>query len=155
MSHELTASELLAAKATQHYDVLRAAVTQYAERHNAVMPLTDLVQMIPAYAELIMAAEAVKAAADAADKALRAMLAQVMEDTGAPAIAGWHHTVTLQTPPAAVIITNEAAIPNTYLTTKTTPDKAAIRSAISRGMEVPGAVLTNGAPVLSIRKRKQ
>jgi hypothetical protein len=155
MSGQLSATDTLAAKAAQHYDKLRAAVTQYAERHNAAAPLTDLVQMIPAYADLIMAAEVVKAAADAADRALRATLAAVMEDTGAPSIAGPHHTVSLSRGAAAVIVTDEAAIPNTYLTTKTAPDKAAIRSAISHGIEVPGAVLANGAPVLSIRKRQK
>ena len=157
MSGQLSATDVLADRAQQHYDLLRAAITHYAERHNAAVPLTDLVQMIPAYADLIMAAEAVKAAADAADKALRATLAAVMDDTGAPAIAGQHHMVTVSAAPAAVVITDAAAIPMAFIRTTEAPDKVAIRKAIEAGQDVPGCVLArgNGAPVLSIRKRQK
>lgn len=157
MSTELDATNRLAAVAADHSAAIRSAVTAYAATHNAAIAHHDLLQMVPDYAALIMAAENVKAAADAADRAMRAELALVLDETGAPAIGGRHHTVSIASAPAAVVITDAGAIPAAYIRTTEAPDKAAIRKAIEAGEDVPGAVLSrgNGAPVLSIRKRNQ
>lgn len=50
-----------------------------------------------------------------------------------------------------VIITDEAALPDTYLRTKTEPNKSGIKSALESGKTVPGAVLSNAEPALTIR----
>jgi hypothetical protein len=54
----------------------------------------------------------------------------------------------------AVIITNEAALPPGYVRTKTTvtPDKVAILKALQQLEDVPGAVLSNAIPILTVRK---
>lgn len=157
MSAELDATNRLAAVAADHSAAIRVAVQSYAAAHNAAVGHHDLLAQVPDYAALIMAAENVKAAADAADKAMRNALALVLDETGAPAIGGKHHTVSIASAPAAVVITDANAIPAAFIRTTEAPDKAAIRKAIEAGDDVPGAVLSrgNGAPVLSIRKRNQ
>lgn len=157
MSTELDATNRLVEVAAVQAAALRAAVQSYATAHNATVQHHDLLQMVPDYAALILQAEAVKAAADAARTAMRTVLATVLDDTGAPAIGGKHHTVSIASAPAAVIITDASSIPAAFIRTTEAPDKEAIRKAIEAGQDVPGAVLSrgNGAPVLSIRKRNQ
>lgn len=50
-----------------------------------------------------------------------------------------------------VIVTDEAAIPESYTRVVRSPDKTAIKDALVRGDEVPGAVLSNSEPTLAIR----
>lgn len=53
-----------------------------------------------------------------------------------------------------VVITDEAALPDDLVTVKVirTPDKTAIKSALEIG-EVPGAILSNAVPVLTVRAK--
>ncbi len=52
----------------------------------------------------------------------------------------------LRVTPVSVIITDEAALPESFMCTKVTkaPDKIAIKKAIASGEEVAGAMLSNG-----------
>lgn len=53
----------------------------------------------------------------------------------------------------SVQITDEDAIPDIYVHTERKIDKQTIASVLKSGAEVPGAVLSNGLPSLSMRTR--
>ena len=53
--------------------------------------------------------------------------------------------------PSKVIITDEAAIPDAFVRIKREPNKSAIKEALIRGENVPGATLSNGGTSLTIR----
>lgn len=62
-------------------------------------------------------------------------------------------TVSVRAVPATVIITDEALIPPAYFEPQAPRlSKAAIKTALNAGTDVPGAVLSNGGATLSIRK---
>lgn len=50
-----------------------------------------------------------------------------------------------------VIVAEPEAVPDALCRIKREPDKAAIREAIEEGKQVPGAFLSNGGDVLSVR----
>lgn len=54
----------------------------------------------------------------------------------------------------SVVITDETAIPSDLMreTVRLNPDKTAIKEKLAKGEEVPGAVLSNPRPTLSIRR---
>lgn len=54
-----------------------------------------------------------------------------------------------------VTVTDETRLPDRFVRVVTTksPDKIAIRDALAKGLDVPGAVLGNGAPTLSVRTK--
>lgn len=74
-------------------------------------------------------------------------------------VMGWtkfqhpEFTVTVGKPRDALIITDEAALPSEYIRTKSEPDRTLITSALKAGTEVPGAILSNGLPSLTIRTK--
>jgi anion-transporting ArsA/GET3 family ATPase len=86
----------------------------------------------------------------------RRLVAEAMERAGLRRVEAYDATITLAQKPAAVIITDRAAIPAAYLRlpplVEPQPDKAAILAALKQGAEVPGAVLSNGGQRLSVRK---
>lgn len=103
-------------------------------------------------------ARAWKALADrysAAEDTMRATLLAVMDDTGAPAIRTAHATASTSQGKQAVVITDASLLPAAMTTQlPPVPNKAAIRAALDAGECVPGASLSNGAPVLRIMTRK-
>ena len=60
-------------------------------------------------------------------------------------------TISLRQGKKGVFITNEKALAAEYLTTSTTPNKAAIKEALDVGVVVEGAEMANGMPSISIR----
>ncbi len=62
-------------------------------------------------------------------------------------------TVSLRPGTAGVVITDEASLPPEYLRTTVAPDRAAIGKALKAGVEVSGAALANGMPVLTLRNK--
>lgn len=64
-------------------------------------------------------------------------------------------TLTVKASPPSVEITDAALLPPIFLTQPPppppTPDKAAIRDAIKSGEAIPGAVLSNQPPALTVR----
>ena len=52
-----------------------------------------------------------------------------------------------------VVITDEAAVPDNYVRISRTVDKTAVAQSLHAGHDVPGAVLQNGLPVLTIRTK--
>ena len=59
--------------------------------------------------------------------------------------------VKIQKPRKAVVITNEDKIPLCFRRESWTADKKQIREALNAGIEIAGATLEYGAPVLSIK----
>lgn len=54
---------------------------------------------------------------------------------------------------AGVVITDEAALPDSFVRITKTPDKTAIGCALREGHEVPGATMANGMPTLTVRTK--
>lgn len=52
-----------------------------------------------------------------------------------------------------VVITDEAALPDSFVRITKTPDKTAIGCALREGHEVPGATMQNGAPSMTVRTK--
>jgi hypothetical protein len=52
----------------------------------------------------------------------------------------------------AIVITDEALVPGKFIKIERSFDKLAMRAALDAGEDVPGAVLSNPAPALQIRK---
>lgn len=106
---------------------------------------------LEAEAEKIKAAEeriAVRRKAlEAKAKRIRAYLKENMERAGIkkiPALDG-SFCATLTAPRASVVISNEIALPSSFIKLVRTPDKAAIAAALKDGQEVPGAHLEHNA----------
>lgn len=60
-------------------------------------------------------------------------------------------TLSIRNGTPKVVITDETALPGACLKTTVTPDKTAIKEMITNGVSVPGALMSNGEPSLSIR----
>lgn len=60
-------------------------------------------------------------------------------------------TLSIRNGQPKVIITDESAVPDAYCRIVKTPDKTRIKEAIAAGEAVPGAVLSNGEPTLTVR----
>jgi len=81
---------------------------------------------------------------------LRALLVAMLE---AMALDKWRHpefTVSLSAGKPGVVVTDVAALPDTFVRIKREPDKVAIGCALAEGRDVPGAMRTNAQPVLRI-----
>lgn len=116
-----------------------------------VMLEDDLILTATAMVPLILALEEIEAVAkDNAGRA-RAALCAALEATTGQVRAGIH-TATTTKGRASVTVTDDNAIPQSFMRQPPPqPDKAAILAAIKAGAEVPGVVLRNGAPTLTIR----
>lgn len=85
--------------------------------------------------------------------AKREAVLSAMIETGRKKIEAPDCTVSIRSTPASVVITDETAIPDSYL--KPQPpkvDKAALRDALKQGASIPGAMLSNGGQSLAIRR---
>lgn len=60
-------------------------------------------------------------------------------------------TASIRNVPPSVIITDDAALPDSFCRFARSPDKTRIKDALGRGEEIPGAELTNGGETISIR----
>jgi hypothetical protein len=148
------AAAALKAAAQAAYRSTFEAGSQFSRANIAVRQATDLVEVLARSIDLLVAAEALHAEGEAAVKALRATLAETMNDVGATKIEATHHAAHLSRRPAFVSIDQEELIPAEFSTTKVVLDKRAIASAIRDGIAVPGAsLLTPNEPVLVLRAR--
>jgi hypothetical protein len=76
-----------------------------------------------------------------------------MSELGMPKLDSPDMTVTLRAGQAGVEITDLSQVPERYVRVKVEADRAAIRQALKDGDIIPGAVLTNPMPVLTVRTR--
>jgi hypothetical protein len=117
----------------------------------------DLVDVMRAAVEAVIAADGLHAAADLAVRETRAALAEAMESSGATTITAEHHAAGLSRKPAFLNIADESLIPRDfYVQSAPTLDKRAVLSALKDGTEVPGVSLgVPNAMSLVIRTRKE
>ena len=83
----------------------------------------------------------------------RAAVLAIMDALG---LTKWTHpeyTVTAKDARLAVVITDEAAVPDNFVRISRTVDKTAVAQSLHAGHSVPGATLANGTPVLTIRTK--
>ena len=81
----------------------------------------------------------------------RTLAQRLMEIAGVKSLELSSGKISVVNSPKKVIITNEDAIPDLYLRTKKEPNKTAIKEALEKGDEVPGAMLSNGGNTIQIR----
>jgi hypothetical protein len=86
----------------------------------------------------------------------REFAATVMESAGIKKLSLPEATVTLTPRPPRTIITDEAALPPAYFTTPDPPaprvDRRKLAEALKYGEDVPGALLANSRPTITIRR---
>jgi hypothetical protein len=138
---DAAAATLRQALAASH-GPLRDAVSTYRTAAAALTPGADLLDVLRAAGNIVLAAEAIAAASKQAETAARAALANAMVETGCPAVALASHIVHLGTKSARVDIEDESAIPAELMRTPApAPDKVAIGKLLHAGRQVPGARL--------------
>jgi hypothetical protein len=116
-----------------------------------VMLEEDILSTMQAMVTLIVELEDQAQAAEAAAKRARLALRDALEGTTGAVRAGIH-TASVRAGSASVIVTDERAIPDEYMRCPPPqPDKAAIAKALKAGEQIPGAVLRNAEPSLTIR----
>jgi hypothetical protein len=118
---------------------------------------TDLVVAYAAAARMILALEAMKAAAEQAAKDARSILLASMGDTGCPQVAEGGMTVYPAREPAILVIEDPARIPPDLMCKPPppAPDREAIKAALKQGRQVPGAsILQRNSQRLVIRTGK-
>ena len=116
-----------------------------------VMLEADILATMQAAVTLIVELEDQAQAAEAAAKRARLALRDALEGTTGTVRAGIH-TASIRAGSASVIVTDESAIPAEYMRQPPPqPDKAALARALKNGASIPGAVLRNGEPGLTIR----
>ncbi len=96
---------------------------------------------------------AMKKQAQSRSEALLDYLRVNMEATGIKKIECDLFTVTLRSGSPVVVVEDESALPDQFITVKTTtaPDKRAIGEALKDGIEVPGAYLSTGKSSILIK----
>lgn len=84
----------------------------------------------------------------------KAAVVQAMQAAGVRKIEAPDFTLSLRNVPPTVQITDEAALPEGFVTTKITraPDKRALKEALQAGEAIPGATLGNGGVGLTVRR---
>lgn len=86
-------------------------------------------------------------------EAIRKMALDIMNAAAISSFVLPEATLTVRSGPPKAIITDEYAIPQDYIRTKSEPNKSAIRDAMLNGTIVPGAELSNSEPYLMIRTK--
>jgi hypothetical protein len=84
---------------------------------------------------------------------LRDIALWAMEESGIPKIAAPDMTIGIAKGRVSVKVTDPYAIPPHLCAFDPRPDKAAIKTALEAGEDVPGAVLSNSGPSLSLRTK--
>lgn len=127
--------------ATDAVDVLRRVVRQCRDAETMAAAIKQQEADLKARRDRFTArAEALKEAAE-----------RIMNAADLAKIELPEATVSFRATPRAVIIADEAAIPDAMWRVKREPDKPAIREALQQGEPVPGAYLSNGGRTLAIR----
>lgn len=114
----------------------------------------DILATAEACVPLILETEAAAEALAAHAKRLRQVLAEVMDETGCATLRSATHVASVSDGRAGVVVTDEAAIPPSLMRQPPpAPDKAAISKLLREGKAVPGCMLGNAAPQLTIRSK--
>lgn len=84
---------------------------------------------------------------------LRGVAFAMMEALGVQKFRSAEFTVSIQAGRPGVVVTDAAALPTEYVRVETSPDLTKLKAALLRGDEIPGAELSNAAPVLTVRTK--
>lgn len=139
------------------YRSVYRAGARFAQASSAVSAAVDLMDVLRASVDAVVAIEALHQAADDAVATLRETLAATLQETGAMSVAGTHHTAGVSRKAPFVSVSDEGLIPREYFTQPPPAlDKRAVKSALSGGAEIPGVSLaTPNAMTLVIRAKKE
>lgn len=83
---------------------------------------------------------------------LRAAVLNAMQETGCSRIKGPDMSVSVGPGKAKVIVTDAEAVPDALCRISREPNKTEIAKALAAGQDVPGVVLGNANPFLSVRR---
>jgi hypothetical protein len=83
---------------------------------------------------------------------LRNAALEVMQEAGMGKVWAADLSASIGQGPARVIVTDEAAIPDSFMRVTKAPNKTAIGEMLRRGGEVPGCNLSNRPSVLRVRR---
>jgi hypothetical protein len=157
MSHADTIATALRERVAANALCVGAAGRNFTHAAKAASQASDVVDVMRAAVDVLVAAETLHEEADAAVKDARAALAEAMESSGCTSLATKHHSAHLARKPAFLLIADEALIPRSfYVQPPEQLDKRALVSAIKDGTEVPGASLaTPNAMSLVLRAKKE
>jgi hypothetical protein len=167
----MTATSYKLALETQAAERLRERiVAEYGEDADLVRDMiegsTDIHKLIEWAAHELAAVEGEKEGIDAAigkmkerlsrhcrkAEAIRGGIQAAMETAELPSLKTPAATLSLRASPPRVEITDLAALPAIFLTQPApVADKNAIKAALKGGETIPGAVLSNQPPALSVR----
>ncbi len=87
------------------------------------------------------------------DEALRRLMFQILQAANLRKLELPEATLSIRAGSPKVIVTDEAALPETFVRIKREPDKARIKVALQDGIEVAGALLSNADEILAIRTK--
>jgi hypothetical protein len=85
------------------------------------------------------------------EASLRGAAFAVLDALGLPKRELPDLTASIRAGQPAVVITDETALPEVFVRVKREPDKTLIGAALRAGREVPGAVMNNSMPTLTVR----
>jgi hypothetical protein len=81
---------------------------------------------------------------------LRDLMLKLLQESGLKTHKLATTTLSVRNGPRKVIVTNESELPDEYFRITRKPNLTAIHERIDQGVAVPGAVLSNAQPVLSM-----
>lgn len=156
MSGASAASATLQEAARKAYQNTLSAGGRLAKAQAEQRKATDVVEVMRATVEVIVATADLHDAAEHAEKSLRAALSSVMDEIGCSSVQASHHGAHLARRPAFLSVSDEALIPREYFVQPPPSlDKRAALAAIKNGVEVPGcSKAIPNEPVLVIRARE-
>lgn len=126
---------------TDAIEVMRELVSEYLEARAMKTALDDVIDRHKDRASRY---------ANRADK-IRELISKVMNASDRAKFELPEATLSLVAGRSSTVITDETAIPESFMRVVKSPDKAAITAALKEGKNVPGASLTNSPPSLMIR----
>lgn len=131
-----------------------AAVHQARDAQAELAGAMGLIPIMQATVGVILACEAMQAAAKQAEASARAALAQAMS-LGATTIQAGLHTASLRDAPRSAVVTDLALLPpELFVQPPPKPNLTLIRQALLDGVRLPGCQLSNGGQsTVQIRTR--
>ena len=130
-------------------------VNQASVAQAAYSGLADVLAVMRACPDLILAMEALQDASKSGDVAIRQALAVAMAESGATTVLSAGHATSLRDCARVVRVTDESLIPAEFMRQPApAPDKMAIARELKAGRLIAGAELSNGgAATIQIRSR--
>lgn len=84
---------------------------------------------------------------------IRSLIHKIMDDVRLPKLELAEATLSIRAGTQKVVLTDETALPDDCVKVIRNPDRTAIKEKLTSGETVPGAVLSNPEPSLTIRTR--